>query len=272
MMQTRGTVRRVGAPAIALLVVAASFIGCGRNQGDLPAGFAPDGVPSSSTFLISQFGYAVNPDGVVAPGVLLTVLDNGGAEAFQLYRKSDADDSFHEANTFAAPFVGTFNSGFGSYQAVDFEFQENVGVQYVARAVVNGTESKLSTLSSTSLVPAGTEADLPPEPFDMIAPIDTVNTDSLPTLQWQSVPGAERYVVQVVRSDGKPFAIFLTPPDGSTSYTMQSKQGVVIHEAILTRSTYFWAVIAVDAQGFVVGATPSPQIFIVNPPPPPPPI
>jgi len=265
MMQTHGVVRRAGGSAIALLAATATLAGCGRNQGALPAGFAPDGVASSSTYLISEFGYGINPDGDMAPGVLLTVLENGAAESFNLYRKSGSDDAFHEVNTFAAPFVGSFNSGFGAYQAIDFDFQENLGVQYVARAVISGAESKLSTLSSTSVMPAGTEVDLTPELFDMIAPIDTVNTDSLPTLQWESVPGAQRYVVQVVRSEGKPYVIVMTPPDGSTSYTLQSELGVVIHEAILTRSTFFWDVMAIDANGFVVGVTPGPEIFQVNP-------
>lgn len=267
MRHTQRVVRHAGGSVLALFAVAAAVAGCDRNKGALPAGFAPDGVASSSTYLFAQFGYDFNPDGDLAPGVLLTVLDNGVGESFNLYRKAGSEDSFHEANTFAASFVGSFNSGYGAYQAVDFDFQENVAVQYVARAVIHGVESKLSTLSSTSLMPAATEADLTPELFDMIAPIDTVTTDSIPTFQWESVPGAQRYVLQAVRSDGKSYVVVVTPPDGSTSYTLQSGLGVVVHEVILTRSTFFWDVVAVDANGFVVGVVPGPEIFLVSGPP-----
>ena len=272
MTSIRGAIRRAAWPALAMLLVAGTIAGCGRNKGELPAGFAPDGVPSSSTYLFSQFGYGINPAGDVAPGVLLTVLDASVADGFNLYRKSTTDVSFHEVNTFPAPHVGSFNSTYGAYQAIDFDFKENLAVQYTARSVVQGVESQLSSLSSSSYLPAGTEADLAPDLFNMIAPIDTVNTDSLPTLRWQAVPGAQRYLVQVIRSDFKPFVLILTPPDGSTSYKLQSKLGLVVQEAILTRATFFWDVTAIDANGFVIGVTPSFQIFIVNPPPPPPPM
>jgi hypothetical protein len=270
MMFTRGVVRRAVWPALATLLVAGAIAGCGRNQGELPAGFVPDGQPSSTTFMVSEFGYGINPEGEMAPGVLLTVIDEGPADAYNLYRRSSQDDSFHEVNTFPAPPTGSFRSGYGSFQAIDFNFQPNVGVEYIARSVIGGKESKLSTLSSSTFLPAGSEADLVPDLLTMLAPVtppdeDPVKTDSIPTFEWQAVPGAQRYYLQVIRSDGKPFALVVTPPDASTSYTLQSNQGLVLQEVILTRAPYFWGVLALDANGFTVGAVDEFQIFEVDP-------
>lgn len=267
---THGAVRRATWPALALLLAAGTMAGCGRNKGELPAGFAPDGQPSSTTFMVSEFGYGINPEGEVAPGVLLTVIDAGLADAFNLYRRSSQDNAFHEVNTFPAPPTGSFQSSYGSFQAIDFNFQPNVGVEYIARSVVDGKESRLSTLSSSTFLPAGTEADLVPDLLTMLAPVtppdeDPVRTDSIPTFEWQAVQGAQRYFLQVIRSDGKPFALIVTPPDASTSYTLQSKQGLVLQEVILTRAAYFWGVLALNANGFTVGSTYGFEIFEVNP-------
>ncbi len=252
---------------MAAVGIVLGLAGCGRNQGALPAGFAPEGLPSNASFLSIGVDSLQQQDGSFAPGVSVTVLDNTTTDGFVLYRKADGENAFQKIQTFTLPFDRTFNSAYRTFVAVDWDLQEFRGAQYMARGTVNGFETHLSPLTTIATLPSASLDALLPDSFDMLAPIDTADTDSLPTMSWEAVSNAQRYVFQVVRSDGHPFAVILTPPDGSTTYTMQSKLGLVIHELILPRATFFWSVFAIDAGGFVVGRAPAPQIFIVSLPP-----
>lgn len=259
--------------ALAMLLLAGA--GCDRNQGAFPAGFTPEGVASSTTFIaLGVDSAAVHPDGSVGAAAYVTVLDNSITDSFVLYRQLDGESGFQPILTFDLPFGQTFNSSYRTFNAVDYDVQANRGARYMARGVVNGGESKLSPLSATAYLPAAPIDALVPALFAMLYPIvdpvteEPASTDSVPTLQWESVPGAVRYLAQVVRSDGKFFLAALTPSDGSTSYTLQSKAGLVLHELILTRATYFWIVQAYDGNGLQVGSTYGFQVFVVDQPEP----
>jgi hypothetical protein len=255
-----------GVLALAAVAPAAlALAGCGRNQGDYPPGFAPDGVASTTTFLSLAVDSLERPDGSVGPGVTVTVLDNTVTDGFVLYRQTDTESAFREILTFPLPFERSFNSGYRLFTAVDWDLQENRGASYRARGTVHGAESKLSPLSTTATLPAASIDALLPADFAMVCPVDTANTDSLATLSWEAVPNAQQYVVRIQRTDGKPFVVVVTPPDGSTSYTLESGLGLIVHEIPLTRSYFFWAVTALNANGLVVGETSQAQIFFVNP-------
>ena len=276
-----------------LVVLVAATQGCGRNTGALPAGYSPEGNNSLETVIFVELDSIARLDGMGGePVVAVTILDRTRANGYQVYRKRADEDAFGQPVTYVSAQVETFNQGFQIYTAIDRNWVENLGVEYIARGRVTNLENQASPLTGPAVIPPGVFDSLTATSFDMIAPIDTVEVDSLliirgPTNQekadakaagetappqplngfhWDPLPGAVRYLVTCFRSDGKTFIIQLTPPDGSTNLKLEDIQGLAIHQILpLTLGTYFWRVDALDAKNRVIGHTPSPpQIFAVN--------
>jgi hypothetical protein len=309
--------------ALALAGVVLVVLGCSRNEGALPAGFIPTGDPDQDTFVLSVVdtigSLSDEPDtapdtiSITRPEcdtcttsvtidtvvfvvkspidtvVAITVLDRTLADGYRVYRRYEDQDAFAEAVDYVSPFGATFNYGYQFFQAVDRAWAPNRGADYLARATVLGKESSVSPITQIIRVPGGTYAELGPVPFDLLAPIDTLQVDSLlilhiafnpsdPTEQirpdslkgfhWEPVPGAVRYVLSCIRSDGVRFLLIFTPPGGSTDLDLTQLMGTTpIHQILpLTfPSTFFWTVEAIDADSRVIGRVPGRQIFSVVP-------
>jgi hypothetical protein len=269
---------------VAVILTALALTGCGRNEGALPAGYAPEGVTGEETLLFvvvdSIPGNSVSPPG---PAVTVTVIDRTNADGFQIYRRVDGSDAFDQAVGYAAPFGTTFNQAVQYFQAIDRDWKENRGVDYVGRATIRGHESKASPLSGAARVPAGTFAELRPAPMEWTDPIDTLSVDSLLILrgnpdpqgaalplggfEWEAVPGAVRYLVTCIRTDGVGFLTILTPPDGSTTLDLTDLTGTLELQTTLplSPSSFFWTVDALDADNRAIASTPGLQIFQVVP-------
>lgn len=269
----------------AIVAAVLALNGCGRNEGALPSGYVPEGVSGEESFLFvaldSVAGNAVSPAGTA---VTVTVIDRTNADGYQIYRRLDSEDAFDQAVEYVSPFRGTFNQSAQYFQALDRDWEENRGVDYIGRATILGEESKSSPISTIGRIPPGTFADLVPQPFALTGPIDTLTVDSLLIwtefvdansgenieingFHWQAVPNAVRYLVSCIRTDGVLYITILTPPDGSPNLDLTDLTGTLQMQKILplSPSTFFWAVDAIDADNRVIGSSPGLQIFQVAP-------
>jgi hypothetical protein len=69
----------------------------------------------------------------------------------------------------------------------------------------------------------------------------------------------------VKRSDNHLFLLVLTPTGSPPTYQSGSGAGTIFQQSILTQSTFFWSVEALDPQSRVIGRTRFSQIFEVDP-------
>jgi hypothetical protein len=249
-------------PALAI-VLALAVAGCGRNGGDLPAGFTPTGVSGQDNVLIVEVAAESTDVGTAVPLVRAQVFDRTNADGYRLYRQA-GDTGFDTANDYVSEFTGTFNQGYETYSTTDRNWQSDVDCRYVARATLQGEESGLSPLTNYAAVPAGDFEDLLAGSFLTTCPIDTMATDSLPLLVWEPVTGAVRYLIKIWRTDGRVFFFGLTPSTGVTSYQLASGAGTVLQEVPLSQSPFFWTVVAIDADWRVIARS-GRQIFVYDP-------
>lgn len=279
--------------AAALLMAVLAVTGCGRNEGSLPSGYVPEGVEGEESFLfVSLDSVSGNSSSPPGPAVTVTVIDRTNANSYQIYRRFDGEEAFDHAVEYVGPLQGTFNQGVQFFQVLDRDWQENRGVDYIGRGTILGNESKSSPLSTVGRIPAGTFDDLQPVQFEQIYPLHESEVDSMLTwmtwclpvevdptcanpqyerldnkFSWEPVPGATRYLIQVVRTDGVSSIIAVTPPDGSTSFNVRSLEGLLLQSQVplSSPSTFFWFVQALDADSRVIGYTPFAWLFGVVP-------
>jgi hypothetical protein len=282
--------RQAAVLGVAVLMAALAVTGCGRNEGALPSGYVPEGVQGEESFLFVAFdSVAGNSISTAGPGVTVTVIDRTNADGYRIYRRPEGNDAFDQAVDYVGPFEATYNKGYQIFQVLDRDWQENRGVDYVGRATILGNESKLSPLSTVGRVPAGTFDDLIARPFNRLRPFDEAGVspdltfmyycdadadpDCIPScsflfneFSWEPFPGAVRYLLQVIRTDGVLALAALTPPDGSTSFNVVEQEGLIIQGLLpFSPSTFFWLVEAIDADSRVVGYTPGLSLFGVIP-------
>lgn len=255
---------RGAAPAAAfVLALVLGVGGCGRNSGQVPTAYSPEGMGGQDNILIVEVVEEVIDSVTTVPLVQAVVLDRTAAEGYRLYRNT-GEGGFDQAVDYVTNFIGTYNQAYETYTAVDRDWQPTRFTHYLARATVQGRETVLSPLTNYAAVPDGDVADLLARSFRTVCPIDTVAMDSLPMMVWEPVAGAVRYAVTILRTDGRTFFLGLTPPDGSTHYQIGSGDGMVFQENPLTRSVFFWTVLAIDANSRIVGRSDR-QIFVVDP-------
>jgi hypothetical protein len=248
---------------LAALIVALALVGCGRNGGDVPAGFTPVGASGQDNVLVVEVVKEPVDTLNTVPVVEVTVLDRTAADGYRLYRQVGGG-GFDQTVDYVTNFVGSTNQGYEAYVATDRDWEPTEPRTYLGRATVNGKESQYSPLTNHAVVPAGDADGLLAGSFLTSCPIDTSKTDSLPLMVWEPVPGATHYVVRIIRTDGHLFFLGLTPDGGATSYQIGSGLGTIFQEQPLTPSTFFWNVMAVDANWRVVGHS-DVQIFICDP-------
>jgi hypothetical protein len=262
---------------------------CGRNQGETASGFEPTGVSGLESFTFVEVGTVRKLDGQgTEDAVAITVLDRTGVDGYWVYRDVGSTGTFNKPVAYAGPFQTTFNRGFQFFNALDRDWQPNRSLTYMSRGVVNGVESGAAPITNKAFIPsASSVSDLTAVDFEQIDPADTLEVDSLLILQkfplpntnpqqfevrllggfsWDPVPGATRYLLNCIRSDGVLFLILMTPDNGTTTIDLTNIVGPVIHQNLpLSPSTFFWTVDALDANWRIVGHTTSRQIFIVQP-------
>jgi hypothetical protein len=254
MRQDSGSFRG-SALALALLVAAA---GCGRNAGDVPSDFSPAGQNGLESQLTVEMINTATDSGVVTPAVRLRVYDRTSASGYKAYRRLPGQ-GFDRLDRDPARFDGSFNEDFETYEAVDRDWAPDRSVDYLARGEVAGVESPGAPLTNTATLPGIPVADsLFAKPFRILCPVPPTpdaeaRVDSTPVLVWESVPGAVRYLLRVIRLDNRLFFYGFTPSDGSHSYHLGSGVGEVMHENTLTlRGLFNWWVEALDTQSRVI--------------------
>jgi hypothetical protein len=253
----------LSAGTVAAIVLALAAAGCGRNGGDLPVGFTPVGVAAQDNVLVVEVvEEAVDPETSV-PVVQAVVLDRTVADGYRLYRQVGGG-GFATANDYVSNFIGTYNQGYETYTATDREWDPTQPRVYMGRATVQGKESSFSPLTNTATVPPGEVDDLLAGSFLTVCPIDTSATDSLPLMVWEPVAGAARYAIEIVRTDRRVFFFGLTPPNGAANYQLGSHAGTLFQEVPLSPSTFFWTVLAIDADSRIIGRSDR-QIFVCDP-------
>lgn len=250
------------AAPLAALVLALAVAGCGRNGGDVPAGFVPPGTVGQDNLLTVEV-VKDSTDGAAVPVVQVMVYDRTVADGYRFYRQV-GDGGYAVAAVYPGDFKGTYNEGYETYAVIDRDWQPSEPRNYLGRGTVAGKESGLSPLTNTATVPPGEVDDLLAGSFLTVCPIDTSATDSLPLMVWEPVPGAVRYLIRIVRTDARVFFLGMTPATGVTNYQMASGAGTVFQEQPLTRSTFFWQVHALDASSRVIAHSDR-QLFVCDP-------
>lgn len=250
-------VRYTAGGALVLLLAALAF-GCGDNAGN-PTGFSPNGLGDAALLLMDAQPASADSSEVVVYG---EIYDPSSANGFRLYVDPDGQGYRPAADYLAAP-SATFSTGVNAYRirALDFDIAvENV---YLGRGARNGLETTLAPLTEHAVMPPDfLPIDLARR-FDapLVAPVDSAQTDSIPTLSWAPVPNARRYRVHI---EGRNGIVYLVLTD-ATSHTVGSGAGIVL-ENLPMRSglLYRWGVDAIDGNNRIFATTRQLSALLIN--------
>jgi hypothetical protein len=86
----------------------------------------------------------------------------------------------------------------------------------------------------------------------LVAPGDSAEVDSLPTLSWAAVPNAARYRLHI---EGRNGIVYLAIVDGLTQTVGVPPQFLIENIPMRGGFLYRWGVEAIDAQNRLIGVT-----------------
>lgn len=241
-------VRHTAGGALVLLLAALAF-GCGDNSGS-PTGYQPDGLGDVALLLADVQPVGTDSSQVVVYG---EIYDASSANGFRLYVDPQGEGYRPAADYVAAP-SKTFSTGVNAYRIRSLTFDNTVDNVFLGRGSRNGFETAAAPLTEHATVFQGfppvalaRRVDVP-----LVAPVDSAQTDSLPTLSWAAVPEAARYRVHI---EGRNGIVYLVLTD-ATTHSVSGGVGIVLEDMPMRPGLlYRWGVDAIDAQNRIIGTT-----------------
>lgn len=242
-----GRLRVVGALA---LVLALGAVGCGDNGGSL-TGFVPGGQPNGAILLADvQPASPADSSQVVVYGV---VWDRSPADGFRLYA-NPVDQGFRPATDFVSDPTKTYSTDINEYRMRSLVFDSGGDNTYLARGARHGFEGAAAPLTELAGVPGAVPGLLLARRLDcaLLAPADSAETDSIPTLSWTAVPGATRYLVRITGRNGVNYLV-LVP---GTTHQVEVDPATVIEDLPMRSGLlYRWQVEAIDGVNRLIAKT-----------------
>ena len=247
-----------GLVAAGALALALAAFGCGDNSGN-PVGYEPQAT-SDSALLILDIQPA-NADSSEL-SVFAAIFDGSTANGYRLY-VDPGGQGFRPATDYVAAPTHTFSTGVNGYRIKALGWDPTVDNVYLGRGSRNGLEStaapktKPATAFMTSFpLEFARRVDVP-----LVAPVDSAQVDSLPTLTWSPVAGATRYLVVVVGRNGIVYYAFTD----ATTQTIGAPTDLLVENIPLRRGfLYRWGVNAIDAQNRIIGFTYQARALLVQ--------
>jgi len=247
--------RLVAAGALALALAA---FGCGDNQGN-PVGYEPQASGDSALLIVDVQPANADSSELAVFGV---IYDGSTANGYRLY-VDPGGQGFRPATDYLAAPTRTFSTGVNAYVIKALGWDPAIDNVYLGRGSRNGLEStaapktKPATVFMTSFpLEFARRIDVP-----LVAPADSAQIDSLPTLSWAPVAGATRYLVIVVGRNGPVYYAFTD----ATTQTIGAPPDLLVENIPLRGGfLYRWGVEAIDAQNRIIGFTYQTRALLVQ--------
>ena len=241
----KGRLLAAGAFALAL----AAF-GCGDNEGN-PVGYMPNALSDSALLLVDV--QPVSPADSSELVVYGEIYDASTANGYRLY-VDPGGQGFRPATDYIAAPSKTFSTGVNGYRMRALEWDPTIDNVFLGRGSRNGLEStaaprtKPATVFLTSFpIEFARRVDVP-----LVAPVDSAQTDSLPTLSWAPVPNATRYRVFI---EGRNGVVYYVVTDATTQAVGAAPDVLIENIPMRAGFLYRWGVDAIDAQNRLIGRT-----------------
>ena len=241
----------------ALLLALASF-GCGDNSGT-PTDYTPVGTSNSGLLLADVQPANADSTELVVFG---EIYDATTANGYRLY-VDPANQGFRPATDYLAAPTHTYSTGVNQYRIRSLTWDPSIDNVFLGRGARNGLETTAAPLTEYATVyqspfplALARRVDVP-----LVAPVDSANVDSLPTLSWAAVPGAARYRVQIEGRNGIVYSALVD----ATTHTVGGVAGFVIENIPLRGGfLYRWSVDAIDGVNRVFGTTQTRRALLVH--------
>lgn len=255
--------RKNGWTRLATLAVAVTLglAGCGDNTGN-PVGYGPEGLPSDAVLVLHTVPTAADSSSLA---LVVSVLSPPPANGFRIYL-NPANEGFRPASDAPIPPVITLTSGWSLYQTVVDGYRPDVSSQIQARGARDGIESSVAPLTNVGFVAAAAPIDLlrlGDAPLGL--PGDSTIVSNQPTLNWQVVPGAMRYILQVTDAGAN---VLYSAVTTTNSHQVGVGPGIIVQEIPFHHAgLYRWSVQAFDAGSRLIAVTRTSRAFFVSIPP-----
>ncbi len=252
-----GMTRKLTA-ASALFLALAAF-GCGNNTGS-PDGYVPEGQAASSLLLLDVQPVVPDDSTVVAADGL--IYDSSPTDGFRLY-VDPAGAGFRPAADFVAAPTKTYSTGWSLYRIRSNVLDLSGANSYVGRGARHGLESASAPLTNYAVVPLAASATELARRVDvtLLAPVDSAQVDSIPTLTWAPTPGAAGYLLRIIGRNGVAYLVFTT----ATSHQVEVSPGLRLEDLPLRAGLFYrWDVQAVDNANRLFGRTAASRALIVQ--------
>jgi hypothetical protein len=242
----------------AVLLLTAFLFGCGDNAGS-PTGYSPIGTEDGALLLLDVQPATADSSEVVVYG---EIFDPSSANGFRLYIDPAGQGYRPAADYLAAP-SKTFSTGVNAYRIRSLDFDTTVDNVFVGRGARNGLETTVAPLTEHAAVykdfaplDLARRVDVP-----LVAPVDSVMTDSIPTLSWSAVPNAARYRLHIEGRNGIVYYVLT----GATTHTVGSGQAIVLEDIPMRGGLlYRWGVEAIDVNNRLIGTTTRTRALLVQ--------
>jgi hypothetical protein len=233
-----------GAAALALAAMLGILAGCGNQSGDFNT-VAPVGQAGNALLFLDIT--PADPDTNTVQ-VHAIVFDNTPADGFRAYIDPD-NQGYRPATNFIAPPTLSLNTGWQYFDLVLDGFDPAKANRVVARGARNGIESSAAVLTPTAFVPAADPKTLARRAVFSGLPFDSTATDTIPTLSWDAVPGAQDYFLQIQGRGGLQYAAVVQ----GTSHKVRIGPGLILQDVPMRPNfLYRWSVVAIGADGRTV--------------------
>jgi hypothetical protein len=172
------------------------------------------------------------------------------------------DKGYRPAADYLAAPSKTFSTGVNAYRIRALDYDSAVDNVFIGRGARNGLETGGAPLTEHAFVFTISPAHVLARRADvsLVAPADSAQTDSIPTLSWNPVPGAARYRVHI---EGRNGIVYLVLTD-ATSHTVSSGDGILIEDLPMRSGLlYRWGVDAIDAGNRLIGTTQDQRALLI---------
>lgn len=250
---------RAALAGLVLAAVAAPLAGCGNQDGSL-VGYLPEGQSDEAILIIDPQPATPGDSSVVS--VEANTLFRPLVDGVRLYVDPNGE-GYRPATSFVSSGTTTYSTGL-SLATTPVTVSTTGYNRFMAWGSRKGVQSGAAPLSQEAFLPGISPVDLLRRvDVPLVSPLDSANVDSTALLRWSAVPGAARYIVQIIGRNGLQYLALV---EGGTQHQVRIGPGLIVQDIPMRdKGQYLWQAIAVDEGWRVIGLTYSPwTMFVVR--------